>query len=311
MIEQVRVQYYTSIDSTNIEAHRLFASGQRGPLFLLADEQTAGKGRLDRNWASLRGNCYSTLILPFCHSAGVTDKDLISRVATASPGEKRQFPLLCQCPIPFREGGATRRMRSLCAAEDNSDQHSNAEVDISVVPQIGFVIALAVADVVRTLSPAEPKLKWPNDVLVGGAKIAGILSEVLSTNPLTIAIGCGINVAHSPTGLAYPATCLNAEGANTDRDSVFQSYRAALAKWFTLWNNGQGFAAIRAAWVQQAIGIGETVSMTIGTQHLTGSFEGLTEQGAVVLKPAIGPPHILHAGDLHIPSLARLRNGHS
>ena len=256
MIEKVHVQHYTTIDSTNLEAHRQFASGQREPLFLLADEQTAGKGRLDRNWASLRGNCYSTLMLPLQSSTGIVN-------------------------------------------------------DVAIVPQIGFVIALAVADVVRGLTPAEPKLKWPNDVLVGGAKIAGILSEVLSTNPLTVAIGCGINVAHAPTGLAYPATCLNAEGANTERDIVFQSYRAALAKWFALWNNGLGFAAVRAAWVQQAIGIGEIVSMIVGTQHLTGTFEGLTEQGAVVLKPTVGPPHILHAGDLHIPSLARLRNGHT
>ncbi len=256
MIEQAQLQHYTTIDSTNLEAHRLFANGQRESLFLLADEQTAGKGRLDRNWASLRGNCYSTLILPLHSPSGMSN-------------------------------------------------------EISIVPQIGFVVALSVADVVRGLTTAEPKLKWPNDVLVGGAKIAGILSEVLSTNPLTVAIGCGINVAHAPTGLPYPATCLNAEGVHTERDIVFQSYRTALAQWFTLWNNGLGFAAIRSAWVQQAIGIGETASMTIGTEHLTGTFEGLTEQGAVVLKPSVGPPHIFHAGDLHIPSLGRLRNGHS
>ena len=248
----ISVRHYTTIDSTNLEAHRLYAKGERGPLFLLADEQTAGKGRLDRNWVSARGNCYSTLLLPL---------------------------------------------------------HADTANGIAVVPQISFVVALAVADVVRGLTPTEPKLKWPNDVLVGGAKIAGILSEVLSTNPLTVAIGCGINVAHAPAGLAYSATCINAEGAPTERDIVFQTYRAALAKWLALWNNGVNFAAIRQAWVHQAIGIGETASMTIGTQHLTGTFEGLTEQGAVILKPVVGPPHILHAGDLHIPSLARLRNG--
>jgi BirA family transcriptional regulator, biotin operon repressor / biotin---[acetyl-CoA-carboxylase] ligase len=248
VIEQAQVRHYATIDSTNLEAHRLFATGQREPLFLLADEQTAGKGRLDRNWASLRGNCYSTLVLPL-------------------------------------------------------------HTSVSTVPQIGFVTALAVADLVRGLSKAEPKLKWPNDVLVQGAKIAGILSEVLSIAPLTIAIGCGINVAHAPVGLAYPATCLNAEGAHLDRDTVFQAYRKALAQRINIWDNGLGFATIRAAWVQQAIGIGEIATMTIGTQHLTGTFEGLTEQGAVVLKPADGPPYILHAGDLHIPSLARLRNG--
>ena len=241
-------RHYTTIDSSNLEARRLFEAGERGPVFLLADEQTAGKGRLDRNWASLRGNCYSTLILPLC-------------------------------------------------------------AEIAVVPQIGFVVALAVADVVRKHTTAKPQLKWPNDVLIKGAKIAGILCEVLSTQPLTIAIGCGINVAHAPTGLTYPATCLAAEGATTTRDEIFQSYRTALAYWLDIWNNGPGFPTIREAWTSLAIGIGETITMTSGTQHLTGTFETITEQGAVMLKPPHGPPHILHAGDVHIPSLAKLRNG--
>jgi BirA family transcriptional regulator, biotin operon repressor / biotin---[acetyl-CoA-carboxylase] ligase len=245
----ISIRHYPTIDSTNLEAYRLFSNGERGPLFLLADEQTAGKGRLDRNWASARGNCYSTLVLPL-------------------------------------------------------------NADIKVVPQISFVVALAVADVVQN-SGIEAKLKWPNDVLVKGAKIAGILCEVLSTNPLTIAIGCGINVAHAPTGLKYPATCLAAQGATTDRDLVFQSYRDALAYWLQQWNNGQNFSTIRAAWIANAIGIGEPVTMTTGTHYLTGTFETITEQGAVLLKPQDGPHQILHAGDLHIPSLDQLRNGTS
>jgi BirA family transcriptional regulator, biotin operon repressor / biotin---[acetyl-CoA-carboxylase] ligase len=244
----IPIRHYPTIDSTNLEAHRLFTAGERGPLFLLADEQTAGKGRLDRNWASLRGNCYSTLILPI-------------------------------------------------------------EAEISVVPHIGFVTALAVADVVRKHTAESPQLKWPNDVLVRGAKVAGILCEVLSQTPLTIAIGCGINVAHAPTGLTYPATSLAAEGGTTSRDEVFQSYRTALAYWSDVWNNGQNFSAIRRAWAALAIGIGETITMSTGTERLTGTFEAITEQGAVMLKPPHGPPPILHAGDVHIPSLARLRNG--
>jgi BirA family transcriptional regulator, biotin operon repressor / biotin---[acetyl-CoA-carboxylase] ligase len=244
----IQNRHYPTIDSTNLEARRLFEAGERGPLFLLADEQTAGKGRLDRNWASARGNCYSTLMLAL-------------------------------------------------------------EADIVEVPQLGFVVALAVADVVRKHTNVTPQLKWPNDVLVRGAKIAGILCEILSPQPLTSAIGCGINVAHAPIGLAYPATCLVAEGASANRDDVFQSYRTALSYWLDIWNNGHNFPSIREAWLRIAIGIGETITMTVGTQHLTGTFETITEQGAVLLKPPLGPPHILHAGDVHIPSLARLRNG--
>jgi BirA family transcriptional regulator, biotin operon repressor / biotin---[acetyl-CoA-carboxylase] ligase len=237
---------YATIDSTNLEARRLFALGERGPLFVLADEQSAGRGRLDRKWASPRGNCYSTLILPIM-------------------------------------------------------------ADITTAPQIGFVAALAVADTLVTFG-IEPQLKWPNDVLVNGAKIAGILCEVLAQDPLTIAIGCGINVAHAPTGLAYPATCVNAETNAATRDEVYAAYQAALMVRGGIWDNGKGFPAIRAAWNRFAAGLGETVTFHIGTECLTGVFHGITEQGAITLKPALGPPHILHAGDLTIPSLLELRN---
>ncbi len=268
----IPIRHYPTIDSTNLEARRLFDAGERGPLFILADEQTAGKGRLDRNWASLRGNCYSTLTLPLNRHPGEGRGQYIEKTPTFA---------------------------------------GMAEVGVGLaqVPQIGFVVALAVADVVRKYATAHPQLKWPNDVLVGGAKIAGILCEVLSQQSLTIAIGCGINVAHAPTGLTYPATCLVAEGATVARDDVFQSYKAALQHWLNIWNKGQNFPAIRNAWTKLAIGIGETITMTTGTQHLTGTFETITEQGAVMLKPPHGPPHILHAGDVHIPSLAKLRNG--
>jgi BirA family transcriptional regulator, biotin operon repressor / biotin---[acetyl-CoA-carboxylase] ligase len=242
----IPVCHYPTIDSTNLEAHRLFASGERGPLFLLADEQTAGKGRLDRTWASLRGNCYSTLILP-------------------------------------------------------------VNTHLKHVPQLGIVVALAVSTTLQNFGIAS-QLKWPNDVLVRGAKISGILCEVLSAAPLTIAIGCGINVVHAPLGLTYPATCIAAEGASASRDAVFQSYSSALAYWLEQWNDGQNFAAIRDTWEQHAIGMGEQVTMATGAQALTGRFESITEQGALVLKPDDGPPQIFHAGDLNIPSLTKLRN---
>jgi BirA family transcriptional regulator, biotin operon repressor / biotin---[acetyl-CoA-carboxylase] ligase len=242
------VRHYTTIDSTNLEARRLFDKGERGKYLIVADEQTAGRGRLERPWVSARGNLYSTLVLP-------------------------------------------------------------VEVPAQNVPQISFVAALAVFAVVQEFSKTPPKLKWPNDVLVRGAKIAGILCETISTLPNTLAIGCGINVSHSPIGLAYPATSLTAEGAATDRDKVLNVYDNAMASCLNMWNNGQNFAFFRNLWMKHAIGIGETITMTTGTQHLTGTFEAITEQGAVMLKPPHGPPHILHAGDMHIPSLAKLRNG--
>jgi BirA family transcriptional regulator, biotin operon repressor / biotin---[acetyl-CoA-carboxylase] ligase len=242
------LRHFATLDSTNTEAHRQFQSGEQGPLWLLADEQTGGKGRLQRNWVSARGNCYSTLLLPLA-------------------------------------------------------------VKAEAVSQLGFVVALAVLDCVASKAPAATvQLKWPNDVLVGGAKISGILCEVLSAAPLVVAIGCGINVAHAPMGLPYPATCLAAESGNANRDDVFLTYQNALSLRLAQWNNGENFKAIRTAWLANAIGLGETVSMQVGEETITGSFDGLTEQGAIILKPVAGPPRILHAGDLTIPSLSNLRS---
>jgi BirA family transcriptional regulator, biotin operon repressor / biotin---[acetyl-CoA-carboxylase] ligase len=270
VISEAPIRHYETIDSTNLEAHRLFQAGEYGPLWLLADEQTAGKGRLDRRWASAQGNCYSTLILPLSRHSGES-KNLFK-------SNDDQIPAFA---------GMT-------------------EMGLASIPQIGFVVALAVADVVSAVT--TPTLKWPNDVLVNGAKISGILCEVLSPSPLTTAIGCGINVAHAPEGLAYPAACFAALGHTTTRDEVFASYKQTLAHRVQQWS--QGFATIRDDWLRLAIGIGETVTMTTGNNQLTGTFETITEQGAIVLKPQDGPSRILNAGDLHIPSLAKLRNGH-
>ena len=245
-VNKAPVRRYTTIDSTNLEAHRLFEKGEHGPLFLLGDEQTHGRGRLERQWVSPPGNCYSTLVLPLA-------------------------------------------------------------ADISVLPQIGFVVSLAVADVVTAFAPqARLQLKWPNDVLIAGAKVSGILSEVVSQSPHTLAIGCGINVAHAPSGLAYHATHLSVFGEAT-RDGVFDIYRSALAHWLAMWDEGHDFETIRLAWLQRAIGIGETVSMTTADMNITGCFEGLTSQGAIIIKD-IDRTHMLLSGDLHIPSLTALRS---
>jgi BirA family transcriptional regulator, biotin operon repressor / biotin---[acetyl-CoA-carboxylase] ligase len=181
------------------------------------------------------------------------------------------------------------------------------QADLTVLPQIGFVTALAVADVASTFAPqADVKLKWPNDVLIGGAKVSGILSEVISQSPLIVAIGCGINVAHAPEGLAYPVTHLCAFGDAT-RDQVFAGYRSSLAHWLAMWDEGNDFETIRLAWTQRAVGIGETVSMHVADMTITGRFVGLSAQGAIIIKDQ-DRTHTLFSGDLTIPSLSALRN---
>lgn len=237
---QTEVRHHATIDSTNNEARRLFEQGERGPLWVLADEQTAGRGRLERKWVSEKGNLYSTLLLHL-------------------------------------DGANTLAGRT---------------------PQLGFAVALAVADVASRYATGV-SLKWPNDVLVNGAKVSGILCDVIA--PDVVAIGCGINVAHAPQGLNYPTTSLS--GAT--RDEVFLHYRTRFSHWFEVWC--EGFSAIREAWMARAIGIGQSVSMSVGTQCHTGIFTGLEDDGAIILKQGDNSSITLHAGDLTIPSLQSFR----
>jgi BirA family transcriptional regulator, biotin operon repressor / biotin---[acetyl-CoA-carboxylase] ligase len=237
-VTQAPVKHYATIDSTNSQARRLHDAGERGPFWVLADEQTAGRGRLARKWVSEKGNLYSTLVLPTTY------------------------------------------------------------IDVTILPQIGFVVALAVSDVAMRHA-GDVKLKWPNDVLVGGAKVSGILCEVLS--PDVIAIGCGINVAHAPQGLNYPATHLRV----TTSDEVFAHYGKQLSHWLAVWQ--AGFPTIRDTWMSRAMGIGEAVTMTVQSQVHTGVFEGIDHHGAIILKKPDGFYLTLHAGDLTIPSLQAQR----
>ncbi|MEO8714783.1 MAG: biotin--[acetyl-CoA-carboxylase] ligase [Acetobacteraceae bacterium] len=85
------------------------------------------------------------------------------------------------------------------------------------IAELSFVAALAVADTVDAFPPARATLKWPNDVLVGGAKIAGILVEHAEGVAI---VGMGVNVAHCPAGTAYRVTSLLQEAARAPQDTV-------------------------------------------------------------------------------------------
>ncbi|MFN4141661.1 biotin--[acetyl-CoA-carboxylase] ligase [Aestuariivirga sp.] len=171
--------------------------------------------------------------------------------------------------------------------------------------QVSFVAALAVHDMVEALRPGlGPRIKWPNDVLLGGAKFCGVLPEVVGSNPTRIAIGCGVNVAHAPQGTPYPVAALGSDLAVED---VLRELDRGLAHRLKQWDEGHGFAAIRAAWAERALGLGEGVAATAGTKQLTGTFRGLAADGALLLETADGNLIPIHAGEVSFAELERLR----
>jgi BirA family biotin operon repressor/biotin-[acetyl-CoA-carboxylase] ligase len=222
-----------SVGSTNDEAARLADTGVPEGTVVWSREQTGGRGRRGRHWASPPGNLYTSTIL-----------------------------------------------RPACAAPRAAE--------------LGFVAALAVADIVPVGRPV--RLKWPNDVLVDGGKIAGILLEsaVGQAGQVDhVVAGIGLNVGFAPQlpEMRYPGSAL---GGSVE--AALERLTAALAARLVQWRR-DGFETVRAAWLGKAGPIGAEVDVRLGDELVRGRFAGLDRQGALLLETAAGPRKIV-SGEL-------------
>lgn len=158
----------------------------------------------------------------------------------------------------------------------------------AVAMQLGFVAANGLAEAVAAALPPGTFVtcKWPNDVLVEGRKVAGILLEsaVSGGNLLDwLVVGFGLNIAHHPSDARFPATSLRTEGAEDVTvsrmlETVCLRFLAGLVTWRSL-----GFATVRKAWLQRAHGLGEPVTVRLEGETLDGVFLTLDEDGAMVV----------------------------
>lgn len=226
----IRLRRYESIDSTNEQARRLALAGERGPLWVIAAEQTRGRGRYGRVWVSRPGNLFATLIM---------------------------------------------------------------EVEPQRSSEIGFVAGLAALDAAnRFLVPDSAKLKWPNDVLASGRKLAGILVEQVSAG--VIAAGIGMNLADHPQGATSIAAI---SGHAPQPEAVLSEIAQDMNGWLEVWRTG-GFGPIRVAWLARAGGLGEPISAVTARDRLHGIFENLDFDGALVLRDRAGNSHRVTAADV-------------
>ena len=223
------------VDSTNAEVMRRAVTGERRPLYVRANRQTAGRGRSGRSWHSHPGNIAMSRLVPL------------------------------DCPP-------------------------------AAVPQISLVSGLAVHRAVAEQLDAAGigvslSLKWPNDLLAGRAKLAGVLVEATTVGTDRIAVvGIGLNVAHAPEvhgrevvalaslGLAHaddpatPAALARRVGAHLDR---------ALDEW----DRGRGFASIREAWLERSLPLGTEMSVDTGPGgRVVGTFAGLDDEGYLLIE---------------------------
>lgn len=168
--------------------------------------------------------------------------------------------------------------------------------------QLGFAAALAVGDALGDLVPNLAGLagKWPNDLLLDGRKIAGILleSEIGEAQNLAfLVVGVGVNLVSAPPDVEFPATSIAAQGyPPPEPAALLGAFARHFEDWARSWREA-GFAPLRAAWLARAVGRGEPIRVRLENASLHGRFADLDPHGALLLDTADGLRRI-SAGDV-------------
>ncbi|MDB5505688.1 MAG: biotin--[acetyl-CoA-carboxylase] ligase [Devosia sp.] len=200
------------------------------------------------------------------------------------------------------------------------------ECEPALAATLGFVAGVALHRAIAKVAPAthigigvdgadafngrsRVALKWPNDVLVDGAKLAGILLEAirLPEGRHAVAVGLGVNIVAAPTGLPYPATCLSEIGTLADAETMFETLSDSWVEIFGLWNDGRGVADVLELWRQLAAGLGADVAVNRDGVVLRGIFETIDPGGRLILRAADDERIAITAGDVHFGVTATAR----
>jgi BirA family biotin operon repressor/biotin-[acetyl-CoA-carboxylase] ligase len=247
---------FDQIGSTNAEAMALARGGDRGPMWLVTSEQTAGRGRRHRPWIAPRGNLASSILEVM---------DVTPAVAAT---------------LGFAGLALEAALRKL-----------------------------SVEAALRSAGSDDLKfsLKWPNDVLAGGKKLAGILLEAEAVGGrLAVVVGIGTNVVAAPEGTPTPATSLQALGIDAGAEDLFAALSDGWAEFRHIWDDGRGFAEIRRLWLERAAGLGQAVAIKSGGAAIEGTFDTIDEQGCMIVRTTGGKLVPVTAGDVYFGSAASM-----
>lgn len=168
-------------------------------------------------------------------------------------------------------------------------------------PQLALVTAVALADTLAAYTPAAVTVKWPNDVLIDGRKAAGILLETRRRGDgYRVLAGVGVNLRHYPEGALWPATALaeHVSGEVPSVDAFLARFGGALAHHYGQWQE-RGLEPVRARWLARSFAaVGQPATVRLPGGALEGRFEGLDNDGGLVLRLEDGEKTTIHAGDV-------------
>src|SRR3984893_10628679 len=251
-----RLAAFDHIGSTNAEALVRARDGERGPMWFLTSEQTAGRRRRHRVWIAPRGNLASSIL----------------EVMDVSPA--------VAATLGFAAGLALE----------------------AALQKVSIEMSLRSAGSDRM----KYSLKWPNDVLAGGRKLAGILleAEAVADNRLAVVVGIGTNIVAAPEGTPTPATSLASLGVNIGAEDLFAALSDTWAEFRGFWDNGGGFGEIRRLWLERAAGLGQPVTIQSGGSTVEGTFDTIDESGCMIIRTSAGRRVPISAGDVYFGSAA-------
>src|SRR5216684_5979015 len=213
--------------------------------------------------------------------------------------------------------GRGRRHRPWIAPRGNLASSILEVVDVSpaIAATLGFAAGVALEAALQKVSIEASlrsagsdhmkfSLKWPNDVLAGRQKLAGILleAEAVAGDRLAVVVGIGTNVVAAPEGTPTPATSLNALGVHIGAEELFAALSDAWVEYRGIWDHGCGFADIRRLWLERAAGLGQPVAIQSGGSTVEGTFDTIDDTGCLIVRTADGKRVPISAGDVYFGS---------
>jgi BirA family transcriptional regulator, biotin operon repressor / biotin---[acetyl-CoA-carboxylase] ligase len=239
----LRIERHDRVGSTNSLAFERAREGDPGGLWIVAGEQTAGRGRRGRDWASSAGNLFASHLL-------------------VNPGPRDRLG------------------------------------------ELPLLAAVALAEAIDKCAGTHQMvgLKWPNDLLVDGAKLSGILleAETTSSGNLAIVLGFGVNCVMHPELSLYPSVDLAALGYRISAEQLLSALADSLDRWLTGWRRADGFDAVRKAWLARAVHVGKIIKVRNGDREMTGTFIDLDNRGHLILGLENGQRETIFAGDVFL-----------
>ncbi|SDM96869.1 biotin--[acetyl-CoA-carboxylase] ligase [Afipia sp. GAS231] len=214
--------------------------------------------------------------------------------------------------------GRGRRQRAWIAPCGNLASSVLEVMDVApaVAATLGFAFGLAHETALRRVSleanlrlagsdQLNYLLKWPNDILVRGQKLCGLLVEAEAVNGgLAVVAGIGTNIVAAPEGTPTPAVSLATLGVHISAEELFGALSDAWVEFRGIWDKGRGFAEIRRLWLERAAGLGERVAINTGAMTVEGTFDTIDETGCLIVRTAEGRLMPVTAGEVYFGAAA-------